>query len=89
MELPEELNMSEVLRLQEDQRGLLDGLSRQQLIERSGLGHVINRPIKGFSSMKQRLRPLAYGTQPTALLDEPTSNLDRAAVEWLHAIDKD
>ncbi len=92
MELPEELNMLEVLRLQEGQRGLLDGLSRQQLIERSGLGHAVNRPIKGFSSgMKQRLRLLlAYGTQSQLLfLDEPTSNLDRTAVEWLHAIDKD
>jgi ABC-type multidrug transport system ATPase subunit len=92
MDLPEELSMAEVLRLQEDQRGLLDDMSRQQLIERSGLGHAVNRPIKGFSSgMKQRLRLLlAYGTKGRLLfLDEPTSNLDQAAVEWLHAIDKD
>jgi ABC-type multidrug transport system ATPase subunit len=92
MELPEELSVAEVLRLQEDQRGLLDDMSRQQLIDRSGLGHAVHRPIKGFSSgMKQRLRLLlAYGTQSQLLfLDEPTSNLDRAAVEWLHAIDGD
>ncbi|CAI8299546.1 MAG: ABC transporter ATP-binding protein NatA [Flavobacteriia bacterium] len=92
MELPEELSMAEVLHLQEDQRGFLDGLSRQQLIDRSGLGHAVNRAIKGFSSgMKQRLRLLlAYCTDSKIIfLDEPTSNLDRAAVEWLHAIDKD
>lgn len=92
MELPEELSMAEVLRLQEFQRGLFGDLGRQQLIDRSGLGHAVHRPIKGFSSgMKQRLRLLlAYGTQSQLLfLDEPTSNLDRAAVEWLQAIDGD
>lgn len=90
MELPEELSMAEVLRLQEDQRGLLDGMSRQQLIERSGLGHAVNRPIKGFSSgMKQRLRLLlAYCTDSKIIfLDEPTSNLDRAAINWMIELD--
>jgi len=90
MELPEELSMAEELRLQEDQRGLLDGMSRQQLIERSGLGHAVNRPIKGFSSgMKQRLRLLlAYCTDSKIIfLDEPTSNLDRAAMAWMIELD--
>ena len=90
MELPEELSMAEVLRLQEDQRGLLDGMSRQQLIERSGLGQAVNRPIKGFSSgMKQRLRLLlAYCTDSKIIfLDEPTSNLDRAAMAWMIELD--
>lgn len=55
------------------------------LLESIGLAHVADRPIRAFSSgMKQRLKlGLAFFSDtPVLFLDEPTTNLDRAAMHW-------
>jgi ABC-type multidrug transport system ATPase subunit len=53
----------------------------------TGLDKAYEKPVRQFSSgMKQRLRlALAIlSDTPLLLLDEPVSNLDRAAIDWFH-----
>jgi ABC-type multidrug transport system ATPase subunit len=63
--------------------------STQEILGAIGLPETGNKPIRLFSSgMKQRLKlGLAIlSDTPVLLLDEPVSNLDRAAIEWYHGM---
>ncbi|GAB2479311.1 ATP-binding protein [Hymenobacter qilianensis] len=85
LELIEELTLSELLAFHTRFKPLRPGLSTQGLIELLYLEKSRHKLVRDFSSgMKQRLKlGLAlYSAAPLLLLDEPTTNLDRAGVAW-------
>ncbi|MBC6607918.1 ABC transporter ATP-binding protein [Hymenobacter sp. BT188] len=85
LELIEELTLSELLSFHTRFKPLRPGLSMRGLIELLYLEKSRYKLIRDFSSgMKQRLKlGLAlYSAAPLLLLDEPTTNLDRAGVAW-------
>lgn len=87
LELIEELTLTELLAFHTRFKPLQPGLTPQQLIERMYLETARHKLVRDFSSgMKQRLKlALAlYADAPLLLLDEPTTNLDRAGVAWYH-----
>lgn len=89
VELIEELSLSELLKLHQGLRAFVSQLTSAEVEEISGLRVPANKPIRFFSSgMKQRLRlTLALLTQSDIVfLDEPTSNLDAAAIEWMQLL---
>lgn len=82
-ELIEELPALEFLHTYQRLRPLT--VAPGELLEKAWLAKAARKPIAHFSSgMKQRLRlALAlYSEGEVLLLDEPTSNLDQAGVEW-------
>ncbi|UYZ65190.1 ABC transporter ATP-binding protein [Hymenobacter weizhouensis] len=85
LELIEELTLTELLQFHTRFKPLRPGLSSAQLIELMYLEKSRHKLVRDFSSgMKQRLKlALAlYSAAPLLLLDEPTTNLDRAGVHW-------
>lgn len=85
LELIEELTLTELLHFHTRFKPLKPGLSPQQLIALMYLENSRHKLVRDFSSgMKQRLKlALAlYADTPLLLLDEPTTNLDRAGVAW-------
>lgn len=87
LELIEELTLTELLAFHTRFKPLQPGLTPAQLIERMYLENSRHKLVRDFSSgMKQRLKlALAlYAAAPLLLLDEPTTNLDRAGVAWYH-----
>lgn len=86
-ELIEEFTLAELLHFHTRFRPLRLGLSPTQLADLLQLAHARHKLIRDFSSgMKQRVKlGLAlYSEAPLLLLDEPTTNLDRAGVAWYH-----
>lgn len=87
LELIEELTLAELVHFHTRFRPLRAGLTAAQLIELLQLPHARHKLVRDFSSgMKQRVKlGLAlYAEAPLLLLDEPTTNLDRAGVAWYH-----
>ncbi|MBC8084590.1 MAG: ATP-binding cassette domain-containing protein [Hymenobacter sp.] len=85
LELIEELTLTELLHFHARFKPLRPGISQRQLIELMYLEKSRHKLVRDFSSgMKQRLKlALAlYAATPLLLLDEPTTNLDRAGVAW-------
>lgn len=85
MELIEEFTLLEMVRFHYRFKKVRDGLSPVELIEMWGLGHAMQKAVNNFSSgMKQRLKlGLAFYTDTSMLfLDEPTTNLDKKAIDW-------
>ena len=85
LELIEELTLSELLTFHTRFKPLRPGLTPQALTELMYLENSRHKLVRDFSSgMKQRLKlALAlYADAPLLLLDEPTTNLDRAGVAW-------
>ena len=85
LELIEELTLIELLLFHTRFKPLRPGLAHKQLIELMYLEKSSHKLVRDFSSgMKQRLKlALAlYADTPLLLLDEPTTNLDRAGVAW-------
>jgi ABC-type multidrug transport system ATPase subunit len=85
LELIEELTLTELLHFHSRFKPLRPGLTSQRLIELMYLEKSRHKLVRDFSSgMKQRLKlALAlYADTPLLLLDEPTTNLDRAGVAW-------
>ena len=85
LELLEELTLLELLRFHTQFKPLRAGITTDKLVDIMYLGSARQRLIREFSSgMKQRLKlGLAlYAEAPLLLLDEPTTNLDRAGVAW-------
>ena len=85
LELIEELTLNELLRFHTRFKPLRPGISPTRLTELMYLENSRHKLVRDFSSgMKQRLKlALAlYADTPLLLLDEPTTNLDRAGVAW-------
>lgn len=85
LELYEEFTLSESIEFQAKFKPFYKELSTQQIIEITELEKTKDKQLKYYSSgMKQRVR-LALAVladTPMLLLDEPTSNLDKKAIEW-------
>ncbi len=85
LELIEELTLSELLVFHQTFKPFKNQLMPDAVADAMQLGHARNKEIKYFSSgMKQRVKlGLAFfSVAPVVILDEPTSNLDRAGVAW-------
>lgn len=85
LELYEQLTLEEVIEFHFQFKKPLEPLSKRELAELFYLQKSLKQPVKTFSSgMKQRLKlGLAIScSAPLLLLDEPTSNLDKKAIQW-------
>lgn len=85
MDLIEEFTLSEMIRFHFKFKRIANKLTVENLADVMELGHAQNKLISNFSSgMKQRLKlGLAFFTDtPVLFLDEPTTNLDKRAIEW-------
>lgn len=85
LELYEELTLDELAKFHFSLKPALDGFPVSNFSEFIDLKRAADKPVKYFSSgMKQRVRlGLALMSDVEAIfLDEPTSNLDRKAIEW-------
>ncbi len=88
LELYEELTIEELAKFHFSLKPILPEMNESNFIDDIQLSHAKKKPIKYFSSgMKQRLRiGLAlYSDTDILFLDEPTSNLDRAGIDWYKA----
>jgi ABC-type multidrug transport system ATPase subunit len=85
LELFEEFTLKESIEFQAQFKPFHKGLTTEAIIALTQLEKAKNKQLKQYSSgMKQRVRlALAIlSDTPLLLLDEPTSNLDKKAVEW-------
>lgn len=89
LELPGLFNLQESIEFHFNFKTALRQLSAEEIIELSGLADHRHKQIKHFSSgMKQRLKLiLAICTESSLLLlDEPSTNLDAAAIAWYNKL---
>ncbi len=89
LELMEEFTMQEMLEFHGTFKPYVKGISVADIIELIGLAKSKDKELKYFSSgMKQRVKLAIAILSDTSLvmLDEPTSNLDRAGVEWYQSL---
>jgi ABC-type multidrug transport system ATPase subunit len=87
VDLIEEFTLLEVLHLHVQFRQLLPDWDLDRVLDLIQLPQAKNKSLKFFSSgMRQRVKlALACLTRSECLmLDEPTSNLDRQAIQWYH-----
>jgi ABC-type multidrug transport system ATPase subunit len=85
IELIEEFTLTEMICFHRRLKPLVRNMSTSELIRICQLEINADKPLKYFSSgMKQRLKlALAIMSDtPVLLLDEPVSNLDKAAIAW-------
>jgi ABC-type multidrug transport system ATPase subunit len=85
LELYEELTLDELAKFHFSLKPALPQVSISNFSELIDLKRAADKPVKYFSSgMKQRVRiGLALMSDVKAIyLDEPTSNLDRKAIDW-------
>lgn len=81
----EEYNLKETFNFYTKFKSLKDNLTYQDFVSIIGLEKAQNKPLSQFSSgMKQRVKLglAVLSNCPILLLDEPTSNLDKNAIEW-------
>ncbi len=85
LELPEHLSATELFDFHFKLKGSRYSGDYNSLLESAALHRVSHKAIRDYSSgMKQRLKLLLvfYSAVPFLLLDEPTSNLDQAGIDW-------
>jgi ABC-type multidrug transport system ATPase subunit len=85
IELIEEFTLTEMICFHRRLKPLVRNMPTSELIRICQLESNADKPLKYFSSgMKQRLKlALAIMSDtPVLLLDEPVSNLDKAAIDW-------
>lgn len=85
IDLVEDFTLEEQIQFHQGFRPLIDGYDTETLIELSGLKSSRKKMIRFFSSgMKQRIKLLLaiFSKAELLLLDEPSTNLDRAGIEW-------
>lgn len=85
LELFEEFTLAESIEFQAKFKPFYNGLDTKKIIELTQLEKAKDKQLKVYSSgMKQRVRlALAIlSNTPLLLLDEPTSNLDKKAIDW-------
>ncbi len=85
MDLLDEFTLEEMVRFHFQFKRQRSGKTIDDIIESIGLSSASKKIISNFSSgMKQRLKlGLAFNTQAEVLfLDEPTTNLDKKAIQW-------
>ena len=85
LELFEEFTLIESIEFQAQFKPFYKGLDTEKIIELTQLEKAKHKQLKVYSSgMKQRVRlALAILSHtPLLLLDEPTSNLDKKAIDW-------
>lgn len=85
LELFEEFTLKESIEFQAQLKPFRQGLDTKQIIEIAELEKAKDKQLKYYSSgMKQRVRLVlaVLADTPLLLLDEPTSNLDRKAIDW-------
>lgn len=85
LELYEELSIAELAKFHFSLKPMVPGYETADFSDLVHLSKANKKPIKYFSSgMKQRMRiGLAlYSDTDFLFLDEPTSNLDHAGIEW-------
>ena len=85
LDLFEEFTLIESIEFQAQFKPFANALTTKEIIELTGLEKSKDKQIKYYSSgMKQRVRlALAIlADTPLLLLDEPTSNLDKKAIDW-------
>ena len=85
LDLMEEFTLAESIDFQAKFKPFREGLDTQQIIALTELEKAKHKQLKYYSSgMRQRVR-LALAVladTPLLLLDEPTSNLDKKAIDW-------
>ena len=85
LDLFEEFTLNESVEFHSKFKPFMAGLETQQIVTLMQLEKAKDKQLKYFSSgMKQRVRlALAIlSNTPLLLLDEPTSNLDKNAINW-------
>jgi len=85
MDLIDEFSLHEMVKFHFSFKEIQDNKSVEEVIDLLELNHARDKAISNFSSgMRQRLKlGLAFYSKCSALfLDEPTTNLDRKAIEW-------
>jgi ABC-type multidrug transport system ATPase subunit len=83
LELPEELTLEEFLQFHFQFKKA--AISFSEMLSLASLSDAKHKQLRHFSSgMKQRVKLIAafYAQTPILLLDEPTSNLDEAGINW-------
>lgn len=87
LDLIEEFTLLEHLQFHFKLKKSRRNLTSLEILKKLELEHAANKHISEFSSgMKQRVKlGLAFFTEADLIfLDEPTTNLDSAAMEWYH-----
>jgi len=85
LELPEEFTLNEVISFHRKLKPFYGDLSSEEVIQIMGLTKAKDKILSNYSSgMKQRVKlGLAILSKTDLLLiDEPSSNLDAAAIKW-------
>lgn len=89
LQLVEDFTLPEMLEHVAVFKPFLNGLSPGEIISIMELDHASKKFLRQFSSgMKQRVKlgMALLADAPVLLLDEPVSNLDRAAIDWYKKI---
>jgi ABC-type multidrug transport system ATPase subunit len=85
MELIEELTLEETVRFHFSFKGFRIANSVEEVVDKLEMAHAGKKTVGQFSSgMKQRLKlGLAFFSDVKMIfLDEPTTNLDQASIQW-------